>query len=209
MLRSLRDRAALKGSLCCYEIAGLVSVGVTVMRIRKRISRIATVTTTAVTLVGGLVASPASAGSTKGLEFQDIPCNSLQGSGTYSDPLRLGSVGRPIFLSECPPLRSGVGYNVRYFSFEYEQNPSQDSFAGTFYMVSGTGASGVHPRMSLNGVTMRHSLDAKFTRLGDLEGFAHATAGLPAEGTWRLGAEKLSSPLGSLVTEEFNVVIVP
>lgn len=63
--------------------------------------------------------------------------------------------------------------------------------------------------MSLNAVTVKHSLDADFMRLGDLEGFAHATAGLLAEGTWLLGAEKLSSPLGSLVTEKFNVVIVP
>ncbi|MFD6984038.1 hypothetical protein ACFWAX_25510, partial [Streptomyces sp. NPDC059956] len=160
----------------------------------------------ALALASGVPASPA--GATTPMRFQHIACESLSGTGSYADPLRIGPVSTPLWVFGCPPLRSGVGYNVRYFSFEYLQPPLEGSFVATVYAPSGTGPTGVHPRLSSGAVTVKQSLDAEFIRLGDREGFAHATAGLHA-GTWRLGAEKLSSPLAALATEAFDVVIVP
>jgi hypothetical protein len=144
--------------------------------------------------------TPATAGS--------LDCGSLSGSGSYGDPSRIGTVSGPVVISGCSPLRSGAGLAVRYFSFDLAAAPSSSSLVLTRYRP-GAGPTGVHPRLSSGPRTLKGSRQARFVRSGGYEGFAHTLADVAGTGPWRVGAEKLSSPLGSTVTSPYDVVIVP
>ncbi len=135
-------------------------------------------------------------------------CTSMAGSGSYARPLRIGRVTRPTIVLDCPGLTSGRGFNVRYFSFSLPDRPTTESAVATHYLSAGNGLSGVHPRVAAGPRTVKHSLDAHYFNDGTYEGFYHVLADLTA-GTYRLGAEKLSSPLASIETDSFNVIIIP
>jgi hypothetical protein len=135
-----------------------------------------------------------------------LDCRYLSGAGTYSNPKWIGSITDVTYVVNCPPLRSGAGYNVVYFSFSMPRTPSSGSAVMTYYQ-RGTG-SGIHPRLAWGATTVRGSLAAYYYLDSTYEGFYHSMGGLSA-GTWRLGAEKLSSPLGSTVTAWYNILLVP
>ena len=164
-------------------------------------------------LVGGsLLAVPHSA-SAQGVEaaasIRYLDCRSLAGTGSYSDPKRVGAITQTTIVTNCPPLTSGSGFNVRYFSFALNQRPTAQSYVMTYYQRSSSAESGVHPRLAWGAITVKNSLSAKYYRSGSLEAFYHTMGDLWAGGSWRLGAEKLSSPLGSLRTAPYNIAFVP
>src|SRR5689334_16808624 len=47
--------------------------------------------------------------------FANVPCSAFGGSGTFSNPVNIGLVNRPIVVTNCPGLSSGRGFNVRYY----------------------------------------------------------------------------------------------
>jgi hypothetical protein len=137
-----------------------------------------------------------------------ISCGSLSGSGSYANPYVIGRVTGPTVVAGCAPLRSGAGYTVRYFSFQFAAPPSARSAVGTRYRPT-AGRSGVHPRVASGPVTIKRSLGATYFEGHGYQGFGHTFSDVRGTGPWRLGAEKLSSPLGSLITASYDVVIVP
>jgi hypothetical protein len=154
-----------------------------------------------------LLLAEASSGG-PGPPIRTIACSSLAGTGSYADPLRIGTVTRQTLIRGCAPLRSGAGFNVRYFLVGFARRPSRDAAVMTYYEPGGAGVSGVHPRVALGASTVRHSAEAMPYVDGRYRGFYLRLRGL-GPGTYRLGAEKLSSPLGSIVTARFHIAIVP
>ncbi|WP_436757635.1 hypothetical protein [Streptosporangium sp. V21-05] len=152
-------------------------------------------------------ATPASA-ETSGASVTAVNCRSLAGSGSYSNPLRLGTVRGTIVAVDCPPLTSGAGYNHRYFIFSTVRTAGRNSAAGARFQLSGN-LSAVHPRLASGPVTVLRSLQHGFWTgtASNLTGRYLPLAGLNA-GTYRLGVEKLRSPLSSLSTPWFDAVIV-
>ena len=159
--------------------------------------------TAAVAAAAGAVVLPQPAAATVAAD-----CRRLAGSGRYSDPVRIGAVTQPVFLVNCPPLTSGTGYAVRYFSFSLPAGASPAGLAMTYYKPGGPGLSGVHPRVVRPPHTVQHSSAAIYTSGGGMEGF-YQPIGELGTGRFLLGAEKLSSPRGSVQTVWFNVVIKP
>ncbi len=137
-----------------------------------------------------------------------VSCRSLAGSGSYSDPLRLGTVRGTVVAVGCPPLTSGAGYNHRYFIFSTVRTAARNSAAGARFQLSGN-LSAVHPRLASGPVTVLRSLQHGFWTgsASNLTGRYLPLGGLNP-GTYRLGVEKLRSPLSSLSTSWFDAVIV-
>jgi hypothetical protein len=155
-----------------------------------------------VAVAGALApAAPASAAVT-------LDCRRLPGSGGYADPLRIGAVTQPVVVMNCPPLTAGTGFAVRYFSFVLTARASVSGIALTYYLPGGPALSGVHPRLIRPPYTLKKSSAAFYTSSAGLEGFYQPIGDVGAGG-FLLGAEKLSSPLGSLRTVPFNVLIKP
>ena len=140
--------------------------------------------------------------------YRQISCTRLAGSGTYSNPYRIGTITQPTIVVGCRPLTSGRGFNTRYFSFDFRRQPSAGSAVMTYYQRRNASESGVHPRISSGPWTVKNSLSARYWRSGSLEGFYHLTRDL-RPGQYRVGAEKLRSPLSSLQTASYNILIVP
>lgn len=150
-------------------------------------------------------------------EFRQIAFSELQGSGSWSDPIIIGPVSEPTMIINCPPLASGTylkkSYIFRYFQITLETHPSAQAVAGAVVRPTGNAKSAVHPRLaSLDGGTLLKSsadgfwvgnpdTDETFGRyipLKDLEA-----------GTYMLGVEKMDSPLRSIQTPVFTLVVVP
>ena len=179
----------------------------------RRLATLASQSRRAILLTVAVLASvatsaavPKGAAAAEGVRYLD--CRSLAGAGSYSSPKWVGAITQPTVVYGCPPLTSGAGFNVRYFAFSLPRNPSADSFVMTYY-ESGAAGSGVHPRLASGASTVKRSSSAQYYSDAKIKGFYHAMADLWAGGSWRLGAEKLSSPLGSTQTASYNIVFVP
>ncbi|MFF0577685.1 hypothetical protein [Streptosporangium saharense] len=152
------------------------------------------------------LASPATASET-GASAVTVNCRSLPGSGSFSNPLRLGVVRGTVVAVGCPPLSSGAGYVSRYFLFSTARTAGRGSVAGARFRLSGN-LSAVHPRLASGAVTVLRSTQHGFWT-GSSPNFTGRylpIAGLNP-GTYRLGVEKLRSPLSSLSTPYFDIVI--
>lgn len=153
-------------------------------------------------------AAPEATGS-----FVQIACSNLRGSGSYSDPVVIGVVRQPTLVSNCPRLRSGSPYNRRYFSITLQRAASAEGAAGAVVVTTADAVSAVHPRLaSTGGVTLLTSLRDGYwignpNVLGEIGRYL-PLAGLEA-GTYYLGVEKLDSPVRSLQTPNFDLVIIP
>ncbi|WP_371785402.1 hypothetical protein [Streptosporangium subroseum] len=136
-----------------------------------------------------------------------VNCRSLRGSGSYSDPLRLGTVRGTVVATGCPALTSGSGNVYRYFIFSTVRTAGRGSAAGARFRLTGN-LSAVHPRLASGPVTVLRSMQHGFWtgRSPNFTGRYLPIGGLYA-GTYRLGVEKLRSPLSSLSTPRFDVVI--
>ncbi len=141
-----------------------------------------------------------------------IPCSSLRGAGSFSNPLAIGVVTRPVRITNCPRLSSGSGFRSRFFSFTLRSTGSQGSFVATGANLVRGAVSAVHPRVaSVSGVKLRTDADGRWVgnpdQLGPVWRLVPLT-NLPAN-TYVLGADKLDSPLRSTQTPNFDIVISP
>ncbi|MET7387080.1 hypothetical protein ACFYPT_12865 [Streptomyces sp. NPDC005529] len=164
----------------------------------------------ATAVVSSLVlAAPASAAT------YHYDCRRLSGNGSYSHPLALGNVtGRTVVAVNCPPLTSGAGYANRYFSFTLTRPARVPSYAGASFALNNSQRSAVNPSLSRGAYTIMHTgsglwtynrsgvANGRYLPLGPLPG-----GGVLPAGTYRLDLQKLDSPLRSLSTPWFNVVI--
>jgi len=151
--------------------------------------------------------------ATTAVEAQTIPlqinCASLNGAGTFANPKWLGSVDRTIKVVGCPGLSSGAGFNSRYYAFDLTRSAPVNSIIGPAFMLTQNAQSAVHPRLALpSGFTLLTSMAQgqwysqppwliRYLPIGNL----------PAGRYW-LGVEKLDSPLRSLQTPNFDLLIV-
>ena len=164
-------------------------------------------------LTGGLFGSvsPAAAGT-----LRTISCSSLPGAGTYSNPFRIGAVTTTTVVTDCAPLTSGSGFNTRYFSFTLTQSAPSGSAVGMITTLTPTAQSAVHPGLinPTNGWVIADSMSEGFWigqyptigRFLNISPLQRYNIALPA-GAWVLRASKLDSPLRSLTTPSYHVVI--
>jgi hypothetical protein len=158
--------------------------------------------------VGAAMATPVASAAPATQEIRSIDCSSLLGAGSYSNPKRVGAITQVTIVYDCPPLTSGRPFNVTYFAFALPGQPTPDAGVLTSY-AAGSRDSGVHPRLAWGAQTTKGSLSAAYYNDGQFEGFYHSMNDLWAGNAWLVGAEKLSSPLGSLQTAWYTVTFVP
>ncbi|MFK0171661.1 hypothetical protein ACIQU5_22945 [Streptomyces sp. NPDC090306] len=181
-------------------------------RTRKVLWRTATWAgvTVVLTAAAGAVAPTASAATYR------YDCRKLVGAGSYNSPKQLGNVtGRTVVAVNCPPLTSGLPYNHRYFSFTLTRAARVPSLAGATFRLTSAQSSAVNPSLSRGPVTWLHTSAGVWTRdpnTGVLNGrylplAPYPGGGVLPAGTYRLDMQKLKSPLSSLSTPWFNVVV--
>lgn len=178
-------------------------------RLARRMGLLVTALATAI-VSAVVLAPPASAATYR------YDCRRLAGDGSYSRPLALGNVtGRTVIAVNCPPLRSGAGYAKRYFSFTLTRPARRPSYAGAGFILDANHRSAVNPSLLSGPYTIMHTGAGLWTynRYGVANGRLLPLAPLPGGGmlpvgTYRLGVQKLTSPLGSLGTPWFNVLVV-
>ncbi|MGX1543787.1 hypothetical protein [Streptomyces adustus] len=160
--------------------------------------------------VVGAVAPDASAATYR------YDCRRLAGAGSYSSPKQLGNVtGRTVVAVDCPPLTSGLPYNHRYFSFTLTRAARVPSLVGATFRLNSAQSSAVNPSLSRGPVTWLHTSAGIWTRdqtTGALNGrylplAPYPGGGVLPAGTYRVDMQKLRSPLSSLSTPWFNVVV--
>ncbi|MEU1403068.1 hypothetical protein ABZ471_12020 [Streptomyces sp. NPDC005728] len=138
-------------------------------------------------------------------------CADLAGSGTFTDPLQLGVVDGPVTAQNCAPLTSGSPFNVRYFSFTLSGTPGADARAGASFTLTQDALGPVYPAIvQPNGWVLKHSLGSGYWTgtEPDFTGRYQQLSDL-APGTYILRTEKLDSPLHSLSTPSYDVVVDP
>ncbi len=142
---------------------------------------------------------------------QVLDCGTVPGSGTFTDPLQLGVVGGPVTARGCAPLTSGSPFNVRYFSFTLSTAPGANAHAGAAFTITPDALGPVYPAIVLpGGWVLKNSLGAGYWTgtEPDFTGRYQQISDL-APGTYILRTEKLDSPLRSLTTPSFDVVVDP
>lgn len=155
----------------------------------------------------------ASAAAARSNGIVTIPFSKLRGSGSFSAPFVIGPVTAPTMIVGCPRLTAGRPYNNYYFSFSLRSTASAKATAGAVVNLTPDAMAAAHPRLATqDGVTLlTSSSDGRW--LGDPNspgqvGRFLPLRGLPA-GAYRLGVEKLASPLRSLQTPGVSLVIIP
>ncbi|MFE1312928.1 hypothetical protein [Streptomyces sp. NPDC058755] len=136
-------------------------------------------------------------------------CGSLAGSGTFTDPLQLGVVDGLVTARDCAPLTSGSPFNVRYFSFTLPGTPGTNAHAGASFTLTQDALGPVYPAIvQPNGWVLKHSLGSGYWTgtEPDFTGRYQEISDL-APGTYILRTEKLDSPLHSLSTPSYDVVV--
>lgn len=136
-------------------------------------------------------------------------CGSLAGSGTFTDPLQLGVVDGLVTARDCAPLTSGSPFNVRYFSFTLSGTPGTNAHAGASFTLTQDALGPVYPAIvQPNGWVLKHSLGSGYWTgtEPDFTGRYQEISDL-APGTYILRTEKLDSPLHSLSTPSYDVVV--
>ncbi|MCX5265683.1 hypothetical protein [Streptomyces sp. NBC_00199] len=174
----------------------------------RKVAAAVTATTAAAAMT--LTLAPSAAAAT-----YQYDCRRLAGVGTYSSPLALGNVtGRTVVAVNCPPLTSGAGYANRYFSFTLTRSARVRSYAGASFVLNRTQKSAVNPSLARGPYAIMHTSAGLWTydRGGVFNGRYLPLAPLPGggvlpAGTYRLNTQKLDSPLRSLSTPGFNVVV--
>ncbi|MFF3944615.1 hypothetical protein ACFYYN_07300 [Streptomyces sp. NPDC001902] len=138
-------------------------------------------------------------------------CDALPGSGTFTDPLQLGVVDGPVVAEGCAPLTPGSPFNARYFSFTLPAAPGADAHAGPSFALTQDALGPVYPAVVLpGGWVLKHSLGSGYWTGTEpwFTGRYQPIADL-APGTYILRTEKLDSPLHSLTTPAYDVVVDP
>jgi hypothetical protein len=143
-----------------------------------------------------------------------IPCSNLRGAGSFNNPLVIGVVNRPVRITNCPRLQSGSASLVsRYFRFSLQFPASTGSFVASGANLVPGAISAVHPNVSSPAGFRLRTSAANGSWIGDPNRLGLVwrlvpLANLPAS-TYVLGVEKQDSPLRSLQTPNFDIVINP
>ncbi|MFI1509473.1 hypothetical protein [Streptomyces sp. NPDC020597] len=174
----------------------------------RKVAAVVTATTAAAAMT--LALAPSASAATYRYD-----CRRLAGAGSYSNPLALGNVtGRTVVAVNCPPLTSGAGYANRYFSFTLTRPARVPSYAGASFVLNRSQKSAVNPSLARGPYTILRTSAGLWTydRSGVFNGRYLPLAPLPGggvlpAGTYRLNMQKLDSPLRSLSTPWFNVVV--
>jgi hypothetical protein len=150
---------------------------------------------------------------TPAVEAQTTPlqinCASLNGAGTFSNPKWLGSIDRTTKVVWCPGLTSGAGFNSRYYAFDLTRSAPASSIIGPAFILTQDAQSAVHPRLALpNGFTLLTSLSHGQWYSQPPWLLRYLPIGGLLAGRYWLGVEKLDSPLRSLQTPSFDILIV-
>ncbi|MFF0450085.1 hypothetical protein ACFYT4_27470 [Streptomyces sp. NPDC004609] len=140
---------------------------------------------------------------------QSLNCGSLPGSGTFTDPLRLGVIHGSVTAQGCLPLTPGKPFNVRYFSFTLPTAPGANAHAGASFTINQDGIGPVYPAVIMpGGWILKHSLGSgywtgtepfftgRYQEISDLN-----------PGTYILSTEKLDTAINSLTTPHYDVVV--
>lgn len=167
---------------------------------RRAITVLVPLLLTTLTVAGPATAAPPSP--------RYLNCAALPGAGTYANPRVIGAVKIPTVVRNCPPLSSGA-QAVSYFRFNLPKQPSANSAVLTYYQLRTAAQSGVHPKLVWSPWTMKGSLGTGYLDARGYKGFYHPMADLWAGKGWLLGAEKVSSPAGSVQTAPYNVLVTP
>jgi hypothetical protein len=136
-----------------------------------------------------------------------LDCSQLPGSGSFTDPLVIGTVTQTTIARGCRPLTSGSPYNVEYFVFELPSPAPPSSNAGSSYVLAPDADSAVHPRLATTGGFTLLTSSADGYWLNNDPGAGRRLPIGGRVGTYILGFEKLFSPLGSLSTPPYDAVI--
>jgi hypothetical protein len=142
-----------------------------------------------------------------------IPCSSLPGAGSFSNPLAIGVVTRPVRITNCSRLSSGRGFSSRFFSFTLRSTGSQGSFVASGANLVPGAISAVHPNVSTTGGFRVRTTLANGSWIGNPDQLGLVwrllpLVNLPAN-PYVLGVEKIDSPLRSALTPNFDLVINP
>ncbi|MFI6285801.1 hypothetical protein ACIBCM_13770 [Streptomyces sp. NPDC051018] len=139
-----------------------------------------------------------------------MDCGSLPGSGTFSDPLRLGVAGvRPVVARGCQPLTPGSPFHVRYFSFTLVGTPGANAEAGASFTIDRDGIGPVYPAVIMpGGWILKPSLGSGYWTGTEpfFTGRYQAISDLKP-GTYILSTEKMDSPFNSLTTPPYDVIV--
>ncbi|MFI1381888.1 hypothetical protein [Embleya sp. NPDC020886] len=153
--------------------------------------------------------TPAGGGDTRPAGTKGLDCGRLLGSGTFTDPHRLGVVDGPVAARGCEPLTSGSPFNVRYFSFRLTATPGAKAHAGASFALVRGAISPVYPAIvQPNGWILKHSLGSGYWT-GTEPGFTgryQIIADL-SPGTYILRVDKLDSPLRSNTTPSYDIEV--
>ncbi|GCD96026.1 hypothetical protein [Embleya hyalina] len=148
-------------------------------------------------------------GNTRPTGTQGLDCGGLLGSGTFTDPHRLGVVDGHVSAKGCGPLTSGSPFNTRYFSFKLTATPGANAHAGASFTLVRGAISPVYPAIvQPNGFILKHSLGSGYWT-GTEPGFTgryQIIADL-SPGTYILRVEKLDSPLRSITTPSYDIEV--
>lgn len=138
-----------------------------------------------------------------------IDCSTLPGAGSYSNPLRLGTIAGPTRVRGCSGLSSGSAFNVLYLSFELPGPPAPGTVvaAAVPHLLNLTTA--VHPRIAnrQSGMTLlKSTTHGQWLQQGNLL-LRYLPLDVLGPGAYILGIEKLSGPLRSIQTPPFDIFI--
>ena len=203
----MSDRAATDvANRCLSACASAVSARRPTGR-RARFVLAATLASTA-----ALAAAPSYSASAA---YRVLDCRRLPGTGSFSDPVRIGILRRSTLVRSCRGLKSGRPFNVRYFSFTLTRRAPPGSAVGALFTLRANAKSAVHPRLATtDGWTLaRSTTDGFWTGQSPKLGRFIRISPIPSTGqtlgagTWIVGYEKLDSPLRSLRTPPFNPVL--
>lgn len=151
-----------------------------------------------------LAGAPAPAAQGQGA----FPCAGLPGAGSFANPLHIGAIGQTTVLTGCSSLSSGSGFSSRYYSFDLVRPAPGGAVVATSFVPVPAAQSAVHPRLAAaNGMTLLTSRrDGAWAEQPPAQ-IRYLPIGGLAPGRYLLGVEKIDSPLRSLQTPHFDLLI--
>lgn len=138
-----------------------------------------------------------------------LDCANFFGSGSFSDPVWLGTIDQTTVITGCPALSSGAGFNSRHYGFDLAVTAPSTAFVATAVVpVPGAISTVQSELVDANGFI----LGSSFLNGYPIEQPPWHISVLPigglAPGRYAVVAEKIDSPLRSLLTPTFDIMIV-
>lgn len=140
---------------------------------------------------------------------EGTPCSALSGSGSFANPLALGTIHDRLLVRDCTPLTAGTGIVSPLFSFSLPREADADAYLGARFALSEATPAAVHPLLSTGSLVIARSGESGYwTGMPPYyTGRYLPIGGLPA-GDYLLGFEALETPAMSSSTPPFDILIV-